>query len=85
MKHISFNIPTSFVELKTQITSIINKKKEHNIQVLYDFFIDINSELQRDYWNKDISEYMRNSICHWHNIASNSLWNYFIKHIKEIK
>lgn len=62
MKTLTIKIPTSYNELRAMIKEQSDKRYKHNMDVLSKFAYDIISEIESNYWNKDISDVMKRSI-----------------------
>lgn len=62
MKSLTINIPTSYQELRSMIKERSDKRYKHNVDVLSKFAYDIISEINSNYWNKDINYVMKKKV-----------------------
>jgi hypothetical protein len=62
MKSLTINIPTSYQELRLMLKERNDKRYKHNVDVLSKFANDIISEINSNYWNKDINYVMKKRV-----------------------
>lgn len=62
MKTVTFNIPTTFKELRLMLKERTNKRYRHNAKVLLQLVNDIVTEVNSNYWSNDISETMKQRV-----------------------
>ncbi len=62
MKSLTINIPTSLTELRLMLKERNDKRYKHNVDVLSKFANDIISEINSNYWNKDINYVMKKKV-----------------------
>ncbi len=62
MKSLTINIPTSLTELRLMLKERNDKRYKHNVDVLSKFANDIISEINSNYWNKDINYVMKKRV-----------------------
>lgn len=62
MKSLTINIPTSYQELRLILKERNDKRYKHNVDVLSKFANDIISEINSNYWNKDINYVMKKRV-----------------------
>lgn len=59
---ITLRIPTSFSEIKTLIKDRTDKRYKHNKSLFDEAYKRICKEINSNYWSKDISKYMKDTI-----------------------
>ncbi len=62
MKTLTIKIPTSYKELQAMLKERGDKRYKHNADVLSKFAYDIISEINSNYWDKDINYVMKKKI-----------------------
>ncbi|WP_373123762.1 hypothetical protein [Bacteroides caccae] len=62
MKTLTIKIPTSYKELQAMLKERGDKRYKHNVDVLSKFAYDIISEINSNYWNKDINYVMKKKV-----------------------
>lgn len=59
---LTLRIPTSFSEIKTLIKDRTDKRYKHNKSLFDEAYKRICKEINSNYWSKDISKYMKDTI-----------------------
>jgi len=62
MKSLTIKIPTSYKELQAMLKERGDKRYKHNADVLSKFAYDVISEIESNYWSKDISSVMKRNV-----------------------
>ena len=62
MKTITLNIPTSWREWRQYLMDKASKRQRHNVNVLWNFVLELEKEVNNDYWANDISAHMKKHV-----------------------
>lgn len=79
---IYINIPTRWSEIREFVKTRIDKKYKHNKKLFDDLYDDIIDELKSGYWNKDISDYMKEQLT---NPFNGKIYYIVLKYKKQVK
>lgn len=79
---IYIKIPTRLSEIREFIKKRIDKKYKHNKMLFDDLYNDLIKELKSGYWNKDISDYMKEQLT---NPCNGKIYYIVLKYKKQVK
>lgn len=62
MKTITFTIPTSWKEWRQYLRDKMSARRQHNVNVLWNFVLELEKEVNNGYWVNDISSQMKKHV-----------------------
>ncbi len=62
MTTITFTIPTSWKEWRQYLKEKTSAKHRHNVNVLWNFVLELEKEVNNNYWKNDITSQMKKHV-----------------------
>lgn len=84
MRTLTFNVPTTFKEVRQWFKERKSRRLRHNVAVMRSLVREISKEVGREYWNNDISQTMKTRVFDIGCINS-KLFELYITHKAKLK